>query len=88
VSDRYGIEKWVYGKNGRSKDKMVRYYQRAGFRVVAVVPNYFPDPNSLNYGVLMYCPNIFYRLPCSRLWSFVVHRYGFAVLRVMGVIDL
>jgi len=88
VSDRYSIEKWVHGKNSKSKDKMVRYYQGAGFRVVALVPNYFPDPESLNYGVLMYCPNIFYRLPCSRLWSLVVHRYGFTVLRLIGFIDL
>lgn len=81
VYKRYSIEQWVYGKNGKSYDAEVRYYQNAGFKIIKIIPDYFIDPESLNYGVLMYVPNYFYRFPFKRLLSFLINRYSFKLVR-------
>ncbi len=54
------IEEHVFGKKGRSRDPEVRKYQSEGFRIVKIVPGYMEDPESLDYGVLMFYPNPFY----------------------------
>ncbi|WP_067093904.1 hypothetical protein [Marinomonas atlantica] len=72
----YSIEEWVHGKNDRSRDREVRYYQRAGFNIVKVIPDYFPDPESLNYGALMFNTNPFRFLPFPTIWANLIHRYG------------
>lgn len=77
----YSIEEWVYGKNKRSRDTEIRYYQRAGFQVVKVIPDYFPDPESLNYGALMLSPNPFKRLPFPSVWAKITQRYGIYLLK-------
>ncbi len=55
------IEDHVFGKNGRSRDPEVRMYQNDGFNVIRIIPGYMEDPDSCNYGVLMFYPNPFYR---------------------------
>ncbi len=51
------IEEYVVGKDGRTRDPEIRLYQKAGFKVVRIVPEYMEDPDSLNYGVLMFYKN-------------------------------
>ena len=55
VADHMTIEEYVGAKrkNGLSIDPLVTFYQRCGFSIVRVLPNYIEDPFSLNYGVLM-----------------------------------
>lgn len=39
--------------SGRSKEPSIQMGVTAGFRPIALVPEYFSDPESMNYGVLM-----------------------------------
>lgn len=54
------IEEHVFG-NGRTRDPEIRLYQSEGFRIIKIVPGYMEDPDSLNYGVLMFWENRLYR---------------------------
>jgi hypothetical protein len=54
------IEEHVFGKDGRTRDPEIRLYQSEGFQVVKIVPGYMEDPESLNYGVLMFWKNPYY----------------------------
>lgn len=82
--EKYSIEQYVFGKDGKSFDPEVRYYQEANFRIVKIISNYFPDPENCNYGVLMYCPNIFKYFPGAKFWATLVRKYGFTFLDLMG----
>lgn len=82
LRDKQRIEEWVIGRNGRSRDPEVRYYQTAGFKLLKLLPGYFPDPESLNYGALMYARNPFCRLPLSKFWAFLISRLGYKIIRV------
>lgn len=82
VQKRYPIENWVLGEKGKSHDAEVRYHQKAGFRILRIVPEYFQDPESLDYGVLMYAPNHFRNLPFSPFWRFLILKVGFTIVRV------
>jgi hypothetical protein len=59
-------------RGGRYLDAQVRMYHRDGLEVLNVVPNYFPDPKSCDYGVLLRWRNPFYGWPMPWLWSFTV----------------
>ncbi len=59
-ASKTSIEEHVFGKNGRTRDPEVRLYQSAGFRIVKIIPGYMEDPESLNYGVLMFWENPYY----------------------------
>jgi len=41
-------------------DPELVFYQRLGLKIVKIIPNYFKDPESLNYGVLLVWDNPFY----------------------------
>lgn len=45
---------------GNLIDSELRFYERNGLKFIKVVPNYFPDPESLNFGLLCYWKNPFY----------------------------
>jgi ribosomal protein S18 acetylase RimI-like enzyme len=45
---------------GQLVDKELRFYERSGLKFLKVIPNYFPDRESLNYGVLCVWNNPFY----------------------------
>lgn len=59
-----GVEDYVYSRREQwPRDAQLRYYYRKGFReIVAVLPNYFPHQQSLDYGVLLRG-----KVPLSRL---------------------
>lgn len=56
-SDRMSVEEYVFSKRGKKGehflDPEIEFYSRCGFRIVRVLPDYFEDPDSLNFGVLM-----------------------------------
>jgi ribosomal protein S18 acetylase RimI-like enzyme len=41
-------------------DPEVRFYRKAGLKIIKIIPNYFKDPESLNYGILLLWENPFY----------------------------
>lgn len=57
------VEQYVFGKNrdGKTRDPEIRIYQSTGFRTIKIVPGYMEDPDSLDYGVLMFWENPFYK---------------------------
>jgi len=59
-------------RNGHAYDPELRIYGKDGLKPVKVLPNYFPDPKSLNYGVLIYRNNPFYNLPFRKLWAYII----------------
>jgi hypothetical protein len=56
-------------KRGSPLDPEINFYQKAGMKIIKLLPNYFEDPESLNYGVLVLWPNPFYGKPFPRFWS-------------------
>jgi hypothetical protein len=48
-------EEYLFAKDdsGRRLDPQVRMYESLPLRIVGLIPDYFPDPESLNYGVLL-----------------------------------
>lgn len=60
---KISVEDYVFGKkrDGKTRDPEIRLYQSTGFRPVKIVPGYMEDPDSLDYGVLMFWENPFYR---------------------------
>lgn len=53
----------------RPRDPELWMYARAGLEVVRVLPNYFPDPDSCNFGVLLRWRNPFYGRPALLRWA-------------------
>ena len=52
-------------KNGKPLDPELYIYKKVGAQPIKVIPNYFPDAESLNYGVLLVWNNPFYHLPAK-----------------------
>jgi GNAT superfamily N-acetyltransferase len=63
-ADKIKVEDYVkINKNEKTNippDPELMFYQKLGLKIVKVIPNYFDDPESLNYGVLMVWKNPFY----------------------------
>jgi hypothetical protein len=61
-ADKMTPEEYLKAKNenGEPLDPEVRFYKRAGLKIEKVLPNYFEDPDSLNYGVLLIWDNPFF----------------------------
>jgi len=82
------VEDYVFrmkGENGGPLDPELSYYHNAGFRPVRVLENYEPDSKSLDYGVLIYVNNIFYHWPCRSLIAWLVKKFGFRLLKALGI---
>ena len=63
-ADQMTAEEYINAKrkNGKPIDPELHIYKKAGARPVKVIPNYFPDSESLNYGVLLAWNNPLYRI--------------------------
>ena len=59
-------------RNGKPRDYELKMYAQDGLLPVKVLPNYFPDPESLNYGVLVYRHNPFYNWPLRFVWAYLI----------------
>lgn len=64
--------KTTRGKSGRLLDPELAIYQRYGGKPIKPLPNYMPDPESLDYGVLIRWRNPFYNRVFGRLPAWVV----------------
>lgn len=82
------VEDYVFKmkrRNNTPLDPELAYYYIAGFRPVRILENYEPDPRSLNYGVLVYCNSPFYYLPFRSFVAWLVKKFGFRLLKMLGV---
>lgn len=71
-ADQMTAEDYLWAKDAKGDflDPQVRYYASVpGLRVIKSLPNYFDDPDSCDYGVLLRWQNPLYGLPLPRLWS-------------------
>lgn len=64
-ANKMSVEEYVNatvdtGKGARSLDPEIDFYKKAGLKIVKIIPNYFRDPESLNYGILLLWKNPFY----------------------------
>lgn len=64
-ADKMSVEEYVQSsintENGeRYLDPEVDFYKKRGLKLVRIIPNYFKDPESLNYGLLLLWKNPFY----------------------------
>jgi ribosomal protein S18 acetylase RimI-like enzyme len=74
------VEEYIfasYPHSGKPLDPELYLYMKAGLKVVKVLPDYIPDPESLNYGVLLEWRNPFYGWtkyckPLGRVFSVLV----------------
>ena len=56
--------------HGRYGDPEVEFCSRiAGLEIVKLLPDYFDDPDSLNYGVLLRWKNPFHKFPVRIVWA-------------------
>jgi len=56
-------------RRGSPLDPQITFYQKAGMKIIKLLPYYFKDPKSLNYGILLLWTNPFYGKPFRRVWS-------------------
>lgn len=61
-------------RGGKLRDPELRMYEKDGVCVIKLLPNYFPDPQSLNYGVLLYRKNPFYNWPFRKFWAWLIKK--------------
>ena len=69
---KMSAEKYLRAKDkrGRALDKQVRFYTSIpGLKAVRVIPDYFDDPESVDYGVLLRWHNPFYNRPFRNVWA-------------------
>lgn len=78
--NKMSAEEYIHAisETGRTLDPELYLYQKIGLKMIKLLPNYFNDPESCNYGVLLVWENPFYpltrRFPalahfCSRLFK-------------------
>jgi hypothetical protein len=63
-SKRMGVEEYISATSstGRILDPELSLYRQVNCLTVRPIPNYFEDPESLNYGVLVFFENPFYEI--------------------------
>lgn len=54
-------------RNGKLRDYELSIYEKEGFQILKALPGYFPDPDSLDNGVLVYWGNEVYDSPDRNL---------------------
>jgi hypothetical protein len=62
-ADKMSVDEYVFGKSktGRILDPELSLYIKMGLKIEKIVPDFFNDPESLNYGVMVSWENPFYR---------------------------
>lgn len=72
-------------EDGRLQDPELRLYERDGFKIVMLLPNYINDPESCHYGVLMEQKNPFYNKGprfLRNLLASIISKWGHKLLGV------
>jgi hypothetical protein len=77
VKDKYTPEDYIKLRrpDGKLFDKELRLMEREGFSLIRVLPGYENDPESCNYGVLVWQKNPFY----NRGWSGLRNSIAWAI---------
>jgi hypothetical protein len=73
-ANKMTAEEYLRAKDakGRPLDRQVRFYTSVpGLKAVKAIPNYFHDPDSLDWGVLLRWRNPLYGLPGRHIWAAV-----------------
>jgi len=52
-------------------DPEIRFYKRAGLKIIKLIPDYFNDPESLNYGIILQWENPFYNKWYRKIIAFL-----------------
>ena len=84
---QFTVEEYIKQRreDGKFLDSGLRLYESDGFHPIKVVRNYIVDPESDNYGVLVYQPNPFYNRGFKGLRNLIakiVDRWGHKFLGV------
>jgi hypothetical protein len=69
--------------SGRLRDYELNMYQKAGAKIVKLLPGYFPDAASLDYGVLCLIGNSFYNWPFRCLLGKLLVKLSPLIVRVL-----
>ncbi len=74
-ANKYSPEEYIKQKKETKKgleplDSEIRFYSRAGLKIIKILPNYFKDPESLDYGLLLFWKNPFYNKWYRKLAAF------------------
>lgn len=76
------VETYVKARrHGKPLDYELRLYGQEGLLPVKILPNYFPDPDSLDYGVLVYGKNPFYNWPLRKFWAWAIAKIAPTFIR-------
>jgi ribosomal protein S18 acetylase RimI-like enzyme len=64
-SGEMSVEEYVFAtikkeNSAKPLDPEISFYRKAGLEIVKIIPDYFEDPESLNYGILLLWRNPFY----------------------------
>lgn len=62
-ADKMAAEQYVYAthpKSGKPLDPELQLYLKSGLKIIKILSNYMPDPESMNFGVLLEWKNPFY----------------------------
>jgi len=68
-------------RHGQPLDYELRLYGQEGLLPVKVLPNYFPDDDSLDYGVLVYRKNPFYNWPLRKFLAWAIAKIAPTFIR-------
>jgi hypothetical protein len=63
IADQMSIDDYAWAKrdDGLPLDPQIRFYRRMGLRPIRLVKDYFVDPESLDYGMIVEMKNPFFR---------------------------
>ncbi len=72
------IDKYIsqVREDSLSIDSELRLYQKDGCKTIMVLPNYISDPESGNYGVLVYRYNPFHNWPFKKMIAYALRNIG------------
>lgn len=72
--DKMSVEEYIekITKAGRPFDPEIAFYKKRGFEIVKILPEYFDDPESKNYGVLVIWRNLYYGKSFLQWWDFLI----------------
>jgi hypothetical protein len=63
-ADKMSAEQYIlaHTSSGKSLDPEIGFYAESGLSIIGILPEYMPDPESMNYGVLLEWRNPFYHI--------------------------
>lgn len=85
-SDKFTIQEYVFGTplSKGTKDPEIRFYQNVGLKALEIVPDYFRDSDSLNYGVIVGVSNPFRNKPFVHLFIKLILKLPFDASKLVS----